>query len=74
MNTASENRLKKVHPELARRVTLLIEALANKGHTVEVGISHRRKDIFKRAGPSRRGRKARGDSQIITVWQSICAV
>ncbi|MCM3901395.1 MAG: M15 family metallopeptidase [Pyrinomonadaceae bacterium] len=36
MNTASENRLKKVHPELARRVTLLIQALADKGHTVEV--------------------------------------
>jgi peptidoglycan LD-endopeptidase CwlK len=36
MNTASQNRLKKVHPELARRVTLVIEALANKGMTVEV--------------------------------------
>lgn len=36
MNTASQNRLNKVHPELARRVTLLIQALANKGMTVEV--------------------------------------
>src|SRR5688500_4296399 len=36
MNTASQNRLKKVHPELARRVTLLIQALAEKGLTVEV--------------------------------------
>lgn len=36
MNNASQNRLNKVHPELARRVTLLIQALANKGMTVEV--------------------------------------
>lgn len=36
MNTASENRLKKVHPELARRVALLIQALAVKGYTIEV--------------------------------------
>lgn len=36
MNTASQNRLKKVHPELARRVTLVIEALTNRGMTVEV--------------------------------------
>jgi peptidoglycan LD-endopeptidase CwlK len=36
MNTASQNRLNKVHPELAKGVTRLIEALANQGHTVEV--------------------------------------
>jgi hypothetical protein len=36
MNIASQNRLKKVHPELARRVTLLIEELARNGLTVEV--------------------------------------
>jgi peptidoglycan LD-endopeptidase CwlK len=36
MNIASQNRLKKVHPELARRVTLLIEELAKNGLTVEV--------------------------------------
>ena len=36
MNQASQNRLKKVHPELATRVTQLIEALATQGHTIEV--------------------------------------
>lgn len=36
MNNASHNRLNKVHPELARRVMLLIQALADKGYTVEV--------------------------------------
>jgi peptidoglycan LD-endopeptidase CwlK len=36
MNDASRNRLKKVHPELAKRVTALTRALARKGHTVEV--------------------------------------
>jgi peptidoglycan LD-endopeptidase CwlK len=36
MNTASQNRLKKVHPELARRAALLIQALADKGYTIEV--------------------------------------
>ena len=36
MNTASENRLKKVHPELAKRITFLIQALANEGYTIEV--------------------------------------
>ena len=36
MNQASQNRLKKVHPDLAKRVTELIEALATQGHTIEV--------------------------------------
>lgn len=36
MNTASQNRLKKVHPELGKRVTAMIEALATQGHTIEV--------------------------------------
>lgn len=36
MNRASQNRLKRVHPELARRVTFLIQALADKGYTIEV--------------------------------------
>lgn len=36
MNTATETRLAKVHPELARRVRDLITALALQGHTVEV--------------------------------------
>jgi peptidoglycan L-alanyl-D-glutamate endopeptidase CwlK len=36
MNTASENRLKKVHPELAGRVRTLIEHLAANGMQVEV--------------------------------------
>ncbi len=36
MNTASQNRLNKVHPELKKRVTALIEALATQGLTVEV--------------------------------------
>ena len=36
MNTASQNRLTKVHPRLAKGVTALIEALAAQGLTVEV--------------------------------------
>lgn len=36
MNTASENRLKKIHPELASRVRTLIEHLAANGMQVEV--------------------------------------
>lgn len=36
MNKASQNRLTKVHPRLAKGVTALIEALAAQGHTVEV--------------------------------------
>lgn len=36
MNSASQNRLNKVHPELAKRVTLLCQTLANQGHTIEV--------------------------------------
>ena len=36
MNQASEKRLGKVHPELAKRVTELIAALAAQGLTVEV--------------------------------------
>lgn len=36
MNTASKNRLAKVHPKLAAGVTKLIEALATEGMTVEV--------------------------------------
>ncbi len=36
MNNASLNRLKKVHPRLAARVTALIESLAAQGMTVEV--------------------------------------
>jgi peptidoglycan LD-endopeptidase CwlK len=36
MNQASQNRLQKVHPELAKRVTELIEALTTQGHTIEV--------------------------------------
>jgi peptidoglycan LD-endopeptidase CwlK len=36
MNTASENRLKKLHPELAGRVRTLIELLAANGMQVEV--------------------------------------
>jgi peptidoglycan L-alanyl-D-glutamate endopeptidase CwlK len=36
MNDSSRNRLKKVHPELARRVTALIQTLAKRGYTVEV--------------------------------------
>ena len=36
MNKASENRLAKVHPKLAKGVTALIAALAAKGHTIEV--------------------------------------
>lgn len=36
MNTSSENRLKKVHPELARRVRMVIENLAKAGMQVEV--------------------------------------
>lgn len=36
MNTASQNRLAKVHPKLAAGVTRLIEELATQGLTVEV--------------------------------------
>lgn len=36
MNDASQKRLTKVHPRLAKGVTALIEALAAQGHTVEV--------------------------------------
>ena len=36
MNKASQQRLAKVHPELATRVTLLIETLAREGMVVEV--------------------------------------
>jgi len=36
VNEASRTRLKKVHPELARRVTAVIHALAKRGYTVEV--------------------------------------
>ena len=36
MNDASLKRLSKVHPELAKRTTALIQALAAKGHTIEV--------------------------------------
>ncbi|MGH9930463.1 MAG: M15 family metallopeptidase [Pyrinomonadaceae bacterium] len=36
MNNASQNRLSKVHPKLAKGVTALIEALAAQGLTVEV--------------------------------------
>ena len=36
MNNASQNRLNKVHPELKKRVTALIEALATQGLIVEV--------------------------------------
>lgn len=36
MNKASENRLAKVHPKLAKGVTAIITALAAKGHTIEV--------------------------------------
>jgi peptidoglycan L-alanyl-D-glutamate endopeptidase CwlK len=36
MNDASRQRLSKVHPELAKRTTALIQALAKKGHTTEV--------------------------------------
>lgn len=36
MSNASQNRLKKVHPELAERVTKLIDVLASQGLTVEV--------------------------------------
>lgn len=36
MNPSSENRLKKVHPELARRVRMVIENLAKAGVQVEV--------------------------------------
>jgi LAS superfamily LD-carboxypeptidase LdcB len=36
MNTASQNRLSKVHPRLAAGVTAMIEALASQGLTVEV--------------------------------------
>jgi peptidoglycan LD-endopeptidase CwlK len=36
MNPSSENRLKKVHPELAKRVRLLIEDLAKAGMQIEV--------------------------------------
>lgn len=36
MNTASQSRLAKVHPKLAKGVTAMIEALAAEGLTVEV--------------------------------------
>jgi peptidoglycan LD-endopeptidase CwlK len=36
MNPSSENRLKKVHPELARRVRMVIENLAKAGMQIEV--------------------------------------
>ncbi len=36
MNKASADRLKKVHPELAKRVKQVINALALKGETIEV--------------------------------------
>ena len=36
MNSTSEQRLSKVHPELARRVQLLIAAMLVRGHVVEV--------------------------------------
>jgi peptidoglycan L-alanyl-D-glutamate endopeptidase CwlK len=36
VNTASENRLKKVHPELASRVRAMVDALAQGGINVEV--------------------------------------
>ncbi|MEP6636020.1 MAG: M15 family metallopeptidase [Acidobacteriota bacterium] len=36
MNNASLNRLNKVHPELANRVAVMIEALAAQGYTIEV--------------------------------------
>jgi len=80
MNTASQNRLNRVHPELARRVTLLIQALANKGYTIEVvqacALSQSRMSSSNKAGASR-VRLSPGpgvDSQItITVWQLIYA-
>ena len=36
MNNASQQRLTKVHPELATRVKSLIESLAEQGHVIEV--------------------------------------
>jgi len=36
MNTASQNRLTKVHPRLAKGVTAIIDALAAQGITIEV--------------------------------------
>src|SRR5215210_4132063 len=36
MNPSSENRLKKVHPELARRVRMVIDNLAKAGMQIEV--------------------------------------
>lgn len=36
MNTASQNRIAQVHPELATRVRIVIDNLAAKGHTVEI--------------------------------------
>jgi peptidoglycan LD-endopeptidase CwlK len=36
MNNASQNRLNKVHPELAKRVTQIIVTLAAQGLTIEV--------------------------------------
>jgi peptidoglycan L-alanyl-D-glutamate endopeptidase CwlK len=36
MNDASLKRMTNVHPELAKRVTALIQALAKQGHTIEV--------------------------------------
>ncbi|MEP6920605.1 MAG: M15 family metallopeptidase [bacterium] len=36
MNNASQNRLTRIHPELANRVTIVIEALAKQGHIIEV--------------------------------------
>jgi hypothetical protein len=81
MNTASQNRLKKVQPELARRVTLLIQALADKGYTVEVvqGLRHSqsRMSSTNRAGQSRVRwlPGPRVASQVtITVWQSTCVL
>lgn len=36
MNDASQKRLAKVHPELAKRVAPLVQELANQGHSIEV--------------------------------------
>ena len=36
MNASSENRLKKVHPELANRVRVLADSLARGGIQIEV--------------------------------------
>lgn len=80
MNTASQNRLNKVHPELKKRVTALIEALANEGLTVEVvqGLrtfqEQKSSSSREEQSPVRWSQTQREGSQItITVWQWISA-